>query len=144
MQIAVAAAIGVGGEIRDSMRGGINRMAQKMRAKRMEPRLPQVAPRRGQTMAVNSGLMGEINRSIEKMSIGDNNSNSNSSSMMNPMASGATSLGAGATTTTTLLAGGKLRGGNSSGMPPQSTLLQNTSSNRYVTLTRVVKKAFSS
>ena len=142
MQIAVAAAIGVGGEIRDSMRGGINRMAQKMRAKRMEPRLPQVAPRRGQTMAVNSGLMGEINRSIEKMSIGDNNSNS--SSMMNPMASGATSLGAGATTTTTLLAGGKLRGGNSSGMPPQSTLLQNTSSNRYVTLTRVVKKAFSS
>ena len=142
MQIAVAAAIGVGGEIRDSMRGGINRMAQKMRAKRMEPRLPQVAPRRGQTMAVNSGLMGEINRSIEKMSIGDNISNS--SSMMNPMASGATSLGAGATTTTTLLAGGKLRGGNSSGMPPQSTLLQNTSSNRYVTLTRVVKKAFSS
>ena len=138
----MAAAIGVGGEIRDSMRGGINRMAQKMRAKRMEPRLPQVAPRRGQTMAVNSGLMGEINRSIEKMSIGDNISNS--SSMMNPMASGATSLGAGATTTTTLLAGGKLRGGNSSGMPPQSTLLQNTSSNRYVTLTRVVKKAFSS
>jgi hypothetical protein len=117
----------VGGEIRDSMRG-VNRMAQKLRTKRMEPRLPQVAPRRGQTISGGAGsLMGEINRSIEKMSIGENSSSGGgTAAMMNSMADGSVS-GAGAT----MLPGGKLRGGtNNNNMPPQSTLLQNTTSNR--------------
>jgi len=112
----VAAAIGVGGEIRDSMRGG-GGAALRMRTKRMEPRLPQLAPRRGQTMA--GGLMGEINRSVEKMSLGDNSGGGGGGSMMMSQVGGEGSSG---------MAGGKLRGGTA--MPPHSTLLQNTGSSR--------------
>lgn len=64
-QIAVAAAIGVGagGEFRDSGFRTQNPLAARMRNK-LGPRVPHV-PRRGQTVAG----MGEINRSIEKMSL---------------------------------------------------------------------------
>lgn len=62
LDIAVAAAIG-GGEFGEA---GFrtNMMANRIRNK-MQPRVPNI-PRRGQTAA-----MGEINRSIEKMSIGE-------------------------------------------------------------------------
>ena len=64
-QIAVAAAIGVGGEFGEaSFR--TNNLANRMRNK-LHPRVPNI-PRRGQT------VMGEINRSIEKMSLGDGSS----------------------------------------------------------------------
>jgi len=66
LDIAVAAAIGVGGEEMGQMSQRTNMMAQRIRNK-MHPRVPNV-PRRGQT--ANQG-MGEINRSIEKMSIGE-------------------------------------------------------------------------
>jgi len=121
----VAAAIGVGGDIRDSVRGGGSGAALRMRTKRMEPRLPQLAPRRGQTLSGGGGggLMGEINRSVEKMSIGDNTSGG--SMMANQLGGGAE----GSSGMTALLsAGGKLRGGGT--VPPQSTLLQNTGSSR--------------
>jgi hypothetical protein len=124
----VAAAIGVGGDIRDSVRGGGGggNAALRMRTKRMEPRLPQLAPRRGQTLS-GGGLMGEINRSVEKMSIGDNSSGGGGSMMANQLGGGG---GEGSSGMTALLsAGGKLRGGGGT-VPPQSTLLQNTGSSR--------------
>ena len=62
-QIAVAAAIGVGGEFGESS-FRTNNLANRMRNK-LAPRIPNI-PRRGQT-----AVMGEINRSIEKMSLGD-------------------------------------------------------------------------
>ena len=62
-QIAVAAAIGVGGEFGESS-FRTNNLANRMRNK-LAPRVPNI-PRRGQT-----AVMGEINRSIEKMSLGD-------------------------------------------------------------------------
>jgi hypothetical protein len=97
-----------------------------MRTKRMEPRLPQLAPRRGQTLSGGGGLMGEINRSVEKMSIGDNTSGGGGSMMANQLGGGAE----GSSGMTALLsAGGKLRGGGGT-VPPQSTLLQNTGSSR--------------
>lgn len=67
----MAAAIGVGGEFGEA---GFrtNMMANRIRNK-MHPRVPNI-PRRGQTAA-----MGEINRSIEKMSIGE------SGTMVKPM-----------------------------------------------------------
>ena len=63
LQIAVAAAIGVGGEFGESS-FRTNNLANRMRNK-LHPRVPNI-PRRGQT-----AVMGEINRSIEKMSLGD-------------------------------------------------------------------------
>ena len=63
-QIAVAAAIGVGGDGMSEASLRNNMMAQRIRNK-MGPRLPNI-PRRGQT-----AVMGEINRSIEKMSIAE-------------------------------------------------------------------------
>jgi hypothetical protein len=62
--------------------------------------------------------MGEINRSIEKMSIGESGGGG---SMMNSMAD--------ASGGTTTMLQGKVRA--TSGMPPHSTLLQNTGSTRY-------------
>ncbi len=116
----------MGGDIRDSVRGGGGSgAALRMRTKRMEPRLPQLAPRRGQTLSGGGGLMGEINRSVEKMSIGDNSSGGGSM-MANQLGGGG---GEGSSGMTALLsAGGKLRGGGT--VPPQSTLLQNTGSSR--------------
>jgi hypothetical protein len=119
----------VGGDIRDSVRGGGGSAALRMRTKRMEPRLPQLAPRRGQTLSGGGGggLMGEINRSVEKMSIGDNTSGGGGGSMMaNQMRGGGVDGSSGMTAL--LSAGGKLRGGGT--VPPQSTLLQNTGSSR--------------
>ncbi len=122
----------MGGDIRDSVRGGGggSGAALRMRTKRMEPRLPQLAPRRGQTLSGGGGgLMGEINRSVEKMSIGDN-SGGGGSMMANQLGGGAE----GSSGMTALLsAGGKLRGGGGT-VPPQSTLLQNTGSSRYLGL----------
>lgn len=69
LDIAVAAAIGVGGEGMGEASLRTNMMAQRIRNK-MQPRVPNI-PRRGQT--ANPG-MGEINRSIEKMSIGESGS----------------------------------------------------------------------
>ncbi len=116
----------MGGDIRDSVRGGGGSAALRMRTKRMEPRLPQLAPRRGQTLSGGGGLMGEINRSVEKMSIGDNTSGGGGSMMANQLGGGG---GEGSSGMTALLsAGGKLRGGGT--VPPQSTLLQNTGSSR--------------
>ena len=59
MQIAVAAAIGVGGDLAEGVR--IARLAPRLRGK------AGMMPRRGQIVAG----MGEINRSIEKMSLDD-------------------------------------------------------------------------
>ncbi len=118
----------MGGDIRDSVRGGGGSATLRMRTKRMEPRLPQLAPRRGQTLTGGGGggLMGEINRSVEKMSIGDNTSGGGGSMMANQLGGGAE----GSSGMTALLsAGGKLRGGGTV-PPPQSTLLQNTGSSR--------------
>ena len=64
----MAAAIGVGGEFGDSS-FRTNPLAARMRNK-LGPRVPSI-PRRGQT-----AVMGEINRSIEKMSLGDMSSGS--------------------------------------------------------------------
>ena len=64
LQIAVAAAIGVGGDGMSEASLRNNVMAQRIRNK-MGPRVPNI-PRRGQT-----AVMGEINKSIEKMSIGE-------------------------------------------------------------------------
>ena len=64
IDIAVAAAIGVGGDGMSEASLRNNMMAQRIRNK-MGPRMPNI-PRRGQT-----AVMGEINRSIEKMSIGE-------------------------------------------------------------------------
>ncbi len=116
----------MGGDIRDSVRGGGGSAALRMRTKRMEPRLlPQLAPRRGQTLSGGGGgLMGEINRSVEKMSIGDNTSGS---MMANQLGGGGAEGSSGMTAL--LSAGGKLRGGGGT-VPPQSTLLQNTGSSR--------------
>merc|ERR1719422_1822553 len=63
LDIAVAAAIGVGGEFGESS-FRTNNLANRMRNK-LAPRVPNI-PRRGQT-----AVMGEINRSNEKMSLGD-------------------------------------------------------------------------
>ena len=63
-QIAVAAAIGVGGDGMSEASLRNNIMAQRIRNK-MGPRVPNI-PRRGQT-----AVMGEINRSIEKMTIAE-------------------------------------------------------------------------
>ncbi len=116
----------MGGDIRDSVRGGGGGSAAlRMRTKRMEPRLPQLAPRRGQTLSGGGGggLMGEINRSVEKMSIGDNTSGSMMANQLGGGAEGSSGM------TALLSAGGKLRGGGGT-VPPQSTLLQNTGSSR--------------
>jgi len=64
IDIAVAAAIGVGGDGMSEASLRNNVMAQRIRNK-MGPRVPNI-PRRGQT-----AVMGEINKSIEKMSIGE-------------------------------------------------------------------------
>ncbi len=119
----------MGGDIRDSVRGGGGGSAAlRMRTKRMEPRLPQLAPRRGQTLSGGGGLMGEINRSVEKMSIGDNSGGGGGSMMANQLGGGG---GEGSSGMTALLsASGKLRGGGTGTVPPQSTLLQNTGSSR--------------
>ncbi len=119
----------MGGDIRDSVRGGGSGAALRMRTKRMEPRLPQLAPRRGQTLSGggSGGLMGEINRSVEKMSIGDNTSSGGGGSMMANQLGGGVDGSSGMTAL--LSAGGKLRGGGGT-VPPQSTLLQNTGSSR--------------
>ena len=67
LQIAVAAAIGVGGEFGETGGYRTNSMANRIRNK-LHPTVPNI-PRRGQT-----AVMGEINRSIEKMSLGDGGS----------------------------------------------------------------------